>query len=455
MSSTRSNISPSGTIKNLLNLGFTLHDAIKEIIDNSLDARATRVRIRLFPSANKIDIDDDGEGMDLIKLTNALRINDVKPASENIGLRGLGLKAAHCVLSNEEDATLIMTKMSKSARCEIDADWPNALKEDYYDPRAIRGSEDNRPIWDAGCINPDHGTTTSIPMPPTKFAELMTSLPELLKSIGFTYEKFINAGKVIEVEVDGVAHPLDMSSALSWETTPNNRRYEVPITILQNPITKESRVYHRHESHKPVRTEMVRYNLNANANPKILRDYQSTLDGGFEEIATMKMRGAYNEAWNPPETADNARPQPGYIALCRDKRFLRPIYNDSAKAGDFGGRGVWEASRHSLEFTHAADDLIRIEVNKSSVTPENIHPLLLETMRKFAKEWSNKIYKAHFRTDTDDPGAELRNTVTRQFRQLKVVIDSRPNEFLNKFDEIYEYLRVRLGIYGEDDEDDA
>jgi hypothetical protein len=457
MSSSRSNISPSGTIINFLSLGFTLKDANMELVDNSLDAQAVNVRIRLDTTTKTLYVDDDGHGMDITQLTGALCINNVRPASENIGLRGLGGKAAHCVLSNEEFPTIIVSKTASSSRCEIDADWPGAVRNDVWDPRASRGSEEYKPLWESGCLNPSHGTTTKIPMPESKFNDLVGSLPCLLKELARTYEAFLETGRKIVVEIDGVAQPLDNNTCLGWSGTPAHLRNEVPLTVLRKPATGEVRVYYRHESMKPVWTDMVRFNPNTDAKPAMLRDYQPSLDDGFVQIDSMTLQSTYRPEWNPPE-ADGVRPAyiPGYIAPCRDKRFLQPIKSEFASSGDYEARRLRSSARHGLAFSHTADDLIGVQVNKSALTPENINPVLLDTVQRLAKKWANEIYKTHFKVGRNNPNAEFEKGLKRRMKQLRELAMANQDGFFTEFDEILEDLRERLDAYEyvEDDEEE-
>ena len=455
MNTTRSNISPSGTIKNLLHLGFTSQDALNELIDNSLDSGATHVRIRFDTTSNTLYVDDDGNGMDRDQLTKALCIYDARPVSENIGLRGAGLKAAHCVLSNEEFPTIIISKTSTSPRCEIDADWPGAITRDYWDPRASRGSDEYRPIWERGCINPDHGTTTKIPMTAAKFSEFLYTLPVTLKDIGRTYEKYINVGKRITIEVDGAVHTPDMSTSLSWEGTSAHLRNEVPITILHNPTTGEKRVYYQHVHRRPDWTDMVRDNPDKTVTPKILRDFNTAQEDGFIVLAEMTLRSTYSSEWNPPPNADGEREMyiPGYVSPCRDRRYLRAMPTEFGHAGDYENRRVWASSRHALEFAHTADALIGIQVNKSNLTPENIDPLLLATVYSLAKSWATKIYTKYFKIAQNNPNAEFERRLNRAVKQLKEAAKASNREiFFEVFEEMMEDLEFRLDEYEPNDQ---
>lgn len=459
-SSTRNNISAKGTIENLLSLGFTQQNAVDELSDNSLDAGAKRVRIRLDTRASTLYVDDDGKGMDKEQLTRALCINDARPASGTIGTKGLGLKAAQCVLSNEEHATVIISKTANSAtRHEIDADWPAAIRNNHWDPHAARGSEDYRPLWDAGCLNPHYGTTMKIPMPPAEFQRLLTSLPEMLKDIGRTYEKFLNDGKIIRVEVDGASHDPDMSTAMGWEGTPAHLRNEVPLEIFRNPTTGEKRIYYRH-TYARKWTDMVRNNPDPAAKREdvFIRDRQTAADDGFVLIASMTLKSAYRPEWNPPMGADGERPpyMPGYLTLCRDGRYLRPLFTEFGASGDYEARRVSASARHSVEFSHVNDDLFDIQVNKSNMTPDNIDPLLLSTVRELTKKWASKVYTTNFKVQVLNPNAAFDRALKSRIKQVKEIANANREVFLEEFDQFLEELRERLDArYEMVDEEDV
>lgn len=446
MATLRSNISPRGTLKNLLSMGFTDQHAVHELADNSFDAGARNVRIRLDTSTKTLYIDDDGVGMDLAQLTDALRLNNVRPASDHIGLRGIGAKAGQCVLTNEDFASCILSKTASSSRCEIDADWPAALRDDVWDPRASRGSEEYRHLWESGCLNPAHGTTMRIPMPETKFKDMVDSMPSFMRELTRTYESFLNSGKMIRVEVDGVVQPLDWSSCISWDSTSDHLRNEVTMVVLHNRATGETRVYYKHTNNSPAWTEMVRLNPVADATPEYVRDYQVAVADGFTETTRMVLRSTYNQEWNPPEGDAGARLPytPGYYTVIRNMRALQPITTEFASSGDFERRRLVASCRHALECSDSADNLVGIQVNKSALTPESIHPLLLATVKFLAKKWAEKTYKTHYKVAVQALNANFTRGLNRRIRQIRELANANQEAFLVEFDEILEELRDRL-----------
>lgn len=86
-------------IKKLGLTGYRTEQAISELIDNSIDARISgkveKIDVRLDFDLGRITITDNGSGMDLAELKNALTIaKDTKKEGEKLGHFGLGMKSA-------------------------------------------------------------------------------------------------------------------------------------------------------------------------------------------------------------------------------------------------------------------------------------------------------------------------------------------------------------------------
>lgn len=108
--------SPSDLIESIRGFGYTLHSALADLIDNSLAASSQRVRIEIETTSQSpyIAVIDDGQGMDLARLVEAMRMGTVGPLASrgvsDLGRFGLGLKTAS--LSQGRSLTVI-TKVSK------------------------------------------------------------------------------------------------------------------------------------------------------------------------------------------------------------------------------------------------------------------------------------------------------------------------------------------------------
>lgn len=102
-------------------VGYSIESALADLIDNSVSAGATEVRIRYSASSEPfVAILDNGDGMGHAELTNAMRHGSRNPSEDrdraDLGRFGLGLKTAS--LSQARTLTVISKKDGAiSARC--------------------------------------------------------------------------------------------------------------------------------------------------------------------------------------------------------------------------------------------------------------------------------------------------------------------------------------------------
>lgn len=90
---------PSILIESLRDIGYSFNSALADIVDNSITANASNIRILAIPDTEfRIAIIDDGEGLSRDELRKAMRIGSNNPrkrrALNDLGRFGLGLKTA-------------------------------------------------------------------------------------------------------------------------------------------------------------------------------------------------------------------------------------------------------------------------------------------------------------------------------------------------------------------------
>lgn len=80
----------------LRDIGYSFETALADLVDNSISANAENIKIFALPSANKLVIFDDGNGMSDAMLLEAMRLGTHKDtrAKNDLGRFGLGLKTA-------------------------------------------------------------------------------------------------------------------------------------------------------------------------------------------------------------------------------------------------------------------------------------------------------------------------------------------------------------------------
>lgn len=94
----RVQLSPDAGLVKSLGANHTLESAIADLVDNSVDANATKVVVRLLTEDGrlaKVEVLDNGEGMDDVAIGQAMRIGHQREyVGTDLGHFGMGLKAA-------------------------------------------------------------------------------------------------------------------------------------------------------------------------------------------------------------------------------------------------------------------------------------------------------------------------------------------------------------------------
>jgi hypothetical protein len=120
----------TGTVRAISRIGYTLEEALADLIDNSVDAEANNVEITFFRNDRELTavaIADDGRGMTTEQLHQGMRFagrTDQKP--EELATYGFGMKSAS--LSQCKTLTVVTRKAGSTSACRwaresIGKDW--------------------------------------------------------------------------------------------------------------------------------------------------------------------------------------------------------------------------------------------------------------------------------------------------------------------------------------------
>ena len=118
-------------ISALQHIGYDDISAIADVIDNSIDANATEIKIFIDKDENnkiKITIVDNGQGMDMATLDEALKLgsNTIHEDIADLGKFGMGLSTAGLALANK---TIVLTKNAESSKILKSKTDVNIIKE--------------------------------------------------------------------------------------------------------------------------------------------------------------------------------------------------------------------------------------------------------------------------------------------------------------------------------------
>lgn len=424
-STTTSNISIPGLLRSTKTKGFTTQGALHELIDNSIDAGATIIDIKFDSTSKTLVISDNGNGMDKKQADKAYCIHNDKPASDKIGLFGVGKTVAEGVLSDLKSTTMTITKSETGRLLEISADWPSSISTGTWNPISHGASADiGLPMWKNQAVNLSHGTVVFIQMTPDSFDKFTSEIEKLVGEICYTYQDVVNTIR-INLFIDGVQQEMNYTDGLGWNLVDDEKRNITRIEVWTKEGS-ETRVFHNEGS------EMVRFNRNAKTSTGTskdpltatrLKDYTSSIEEGYICKANFQLRSVYNPIWNPElvqSDSDETRPDftRGYLSFRRGNRHLKRLDGEVPNSGDFERRRVLGSARHSLDYTYTADEFLRTEGNKSNVTKDNVDKDLMWTVRALARKWSTVYYDHHVVNSNSSNVVENEHTVPRNVVKL-------------------------------------
>ena len=236
MSSRKIDITPDKSlIKKLGLVGYRTEQAVAELIDNSIDARlggTERIDVCLDFKLGRITVSDNGSGMDLDGLRNALTIARETKGDGKLGQFGLGLKSA-CSSLGKAFTLVTVTPDSQSvftARYDEDR-WLQDQSKDWT----------NFEIDESGREDDRHGTEITISK--VKVPLYPNQLLNFRRRFGVRYGPYLESGQIrIRINsrdcqpslpdlVEGSKRPVDV-------TTPSGDRLVGWVGLLAHRSIK-------------------------------------------------------------------------------------------------------------------------------------------------------------------------------------------------------------------------
>lgn len=193
------------TMEALRELGYDSYASVLDLIDNSIDARASRISVTIGESKGDIVITvaDDGCGMDAETLSEALRIgSDTEHDEGDLGKFGMGLVTASIGLSTKVE---VVTHADGQPRLYGRFDLEEIARENRF-LKWVRQAEIGEAAW------LEHRTGTYVRLSNTdriSNRNTTTFANTLRRKIGQVFRKFLRAGGV-KITVNGTeAEPFD------------------------------------------------------------------------------------------------------------------------------------------------------------------------------------------------------------------------------------------------------
>lgn len=236
----------SKLISSLRNTGYDNITAIADLIDNSIDAEASNIRVSIVPVTDdfKIIIADDGMGMNRSVLDQAMRLgSDTDRNTESdLGKFGMGLVTASISIGKK---LTVITKTSEGIYTSVQ-DLDNIAENNKFEKELRESTDDEEALFSRETAKSSHGAVVIIEkcdrLQNTNINQFSKSIVD---SIGQIFRMFIqSSNKSIFIRGDKIApvDPLfldeDGTELFSDETFPvtvNGHIENIRLRIVATP----------------------------------------------------------------------------------------------------------------------------------------------------------------------------------------------------------------------------
>lgn len=182
-------------ISALQHIGYDDISAIVDIIDNSIDANATKIKIFIDKDENKkirITIADNGQGMDKETLDEALKLgsNTIHEDIADLGKFGMGLSTAGLALANQ---TIVLTKNAESQEILKSKTDVNIIKEKNEFVKILDRANSGEIAYFENMIKNDSGTIVILEdCIGIKSSEASTLKEKIVKNVARIFRNFMS-----------------------------------------------------------------------------------------------------------------------------------------------------------------------------------------------------------------------------------------------------------------------
>ena len=181
-------------ISALQHIGYDEVSAISDIIDNSIDADATVVKVFIDKDENKkirITISDNGRGMDYKTLDEALKLGSDTSHDDisDLGKFGMGLSTAGLALANR---TIVFTKNSNEENIYKSLTDVDIIKEQNDFVKELRVANEFERMYFSNLVKSESGTIVILEdCIGIKSSEASTLKAKLIKNVARIFRNFM------------------------------------------------------------------------------------------------------------------------------------------------------------------------------------------------------------------------------------------------------------------------
>lgn len=427
------NINISGLVQSTGHAGFTIQDCIHEQIDGALDSNATRVvcsHVRIDGNPYLI-VADDGDGMTKEKADKCYCLHNKKEATHlRNGCFGIGKSFSEGKLSSLTAKSTTLTKARDSRILEVVADWPDAVRNNQWNPISTGLTVDEQEHWREYAFSHEHGTVVIIPLSQDSNNYVESELNSICKELGFVYQSYLSNGRSIEFLGMQIAptHTLELERV-------SRQQWGMEMLEVWTHPQHAMRVYFEGTTRDGSRCMLRFTDIGAATSRALPKKSNSDYPPpeGFTRAVTMTLKHSYDPQWSEDNADSEVK---GFLSFKRGPRHIMRRPNDLSNSGDFPGRHVIRDARHELAYDFNADKLLDTQINKSSIRFEAMHTSLRKTIQVLCKNWSSAYYKLYIKPnlhveDEEDGGDEVESRIRDQLvTRFKTELVNNPDFFL-------------------------
>ena len=371
-------IDVAGMIQNMLHGGFTLTSCISELIDNSLSANATQIRITI--EGDVIYYCDNGSGMDKegLRLSNIFHLRGESRDSKH-GRFGIGGKQAYVQLSNKQWVT-IYSKVTTVNMIELD--YRRFIEENEMHLHVSEIGMSSLPIWEKYSFG--KGSLFVIQSTPEIVKQLKDlieckSEKNILYHLGLTYHDCLSICSMeIVTDKSYTVMPIDL---LLWGTS---LHYQNKVHVYSDG------------------TNIVFPYSYLDNDEKFCRDFTDSKRGkevpfmveNLQLVGTIDIRASYRKDWKDVMVLPFEKCTQEEFEKLNGKFILRngkKVHHIAAKkklTGDTDLRDT-ELNSHIMigfQANQVMDTLFGVEINKSKLNMDTINEELWGTILYLIKD---------------------------------------------------------------------
>ena len=351
-------ISPAGIVEDMMSMGFSYTDSICELIENPLDANASKIEIHI--NTDHILIIDNASGLNEDKLIESKRLFDRKTAKDSKnGCFGCGGSIACAKLTNGEKKAIRISKMQTTPIFQLTVDYPKILRTDTYTFSPHEASVRFSKLWDDYAIDKNHGTIDFIECPDHIRDRLLMDITTV--KWGRMYNDYIVKGITISFYNEGT----------------------LLFSIQPEDISNIADATHY---------EMYCLDVWKNSDGKIITQVGKEKDGpdGYYRIGNVDCTSSIRYV---KDCAHNWKKEDGGQFLKRGRKIVDCVAIKRPGKGDFAEQNIIQASKHVWKYSTSLDVYMGTEINKSHIDIKNIHPEILKPLEEMSKQFSKNFYK--------------------------------------------------------------